>query len=341
MNPACGAEPPVTVLMAVRDGAQFLREAVESVLAQSFKEFEFLVIDDGSTDATCDILGSYRDHRIRVVSNERPLGLAASLNRGLELAKGIYIARMDCDDVSLPIRLEKQVAFMDANLDVAVCGTWVRTIGVREGDLWQFPTRDRAIKASFIFHTPLAHPSVIIRKQALDAHALRYDESVTKAQDYDFWVRCALYVGFANIPEALLLYRLHPRNLSSDSSDAKYSTARDIRLRQIQALGIKPTVEEIELHESLAMYRYRADEDFLVNAERWFEKLALANGKTHRYSEPEFSDMLKERWFAACVAATRRGLPVWAAYRKSRLLRGYQIPLRMRMGFLLRCLAGH
>lgn len=341
MNRVRGAERHVTVLMAVRDGAQYLREAVESILAQTLGEFELLVIDDGSTDATCEILESYRDSRLRIVNNGCPMGLAASLNRGLELAEGDYIARMDCDDVSLPRRLEKQAAFMDANMDVAVCGTWVRTIGARDGDIWQFPTSDAAIKASFIFHTPLAHPSVIIRKQALDAHVLRYDASVTKAQDYEFWVRCALYLKFANIPEPLLLYRLHSSNLSSASADAKYTTARNIRLRQIQGLGIDPTTEEIELHECFAMYKYRPDENFLVDAGHWFEKLAAANERTRRYSEPEFSDMLKKRWFAACASATRRGLPVWTTYRKSRLLEDYKIPLRRKLRFFLRCLTRH
>jgi glycosyltransferase involved in cell wall biosynthesis len=342
MDPAPGTErPAVTVLMAVRDGAEFLREAVESILAQTLRGFEFLVVNDGSTDATREIVESYRDARITMLDNPGPMGLAASLNRGIDRASGGYIARMDCDDVSLPTRLERQAAFMDAHPDIAVCGTWVKTIGARDGDIWKFPAANAAIRSSLLFHSPLAHPSVMLRKRALDARALRYDPAYDKAQDYDLWVRCSPYLRFANIEETLLLYRLHARNMSTASTDPQYERAKAIRLAQLRDLGIEPAAEEVEIHESFATGRYRAEDGYLARADRWFEKLLAANAAARRYEEPEFSAMLRERWFAACMASTRLGLPVWAAYRRSDLMDGYRLPLRTKLRFLLKCLASH
>ncbi len=116
-------KPRVTVLMSVYNGEKYLREAIDSILNQTFKDFEFLIIDDGSTDSSADIIRSYTDFRIRLIQNEKNIGLTRSLNKGLKLAKGEYIARMDVDDISLPIRFEKQVSFLDKYEDVKLVGS--------------------------------------------------------------------------------------------------------------------------------------------------------------------------------------------------------------------------
>jgi len=116
-------EPKVTVLMPVYNGEKYLNEAIDSILGQTFKDFKFLIINDGSTDGTADILKSYKDSRIKVTNNEKNIGLTKSLNKGLKMAKSEYIARMDADDISLPTRLQKQVEFMDSHPKVGVCGT--------------------------------------------------------------------------------------------------------------------------------------------------------------------------------------------------------------------------
>ena len=118
--------PKVTVLMPVYNGEKYLKEAITSILLQTFDDFEFLIINDGSSDASVDIIQSFRDPRIRLVHNDTNIGLIATLNKGLKLAHGKYVARMDQDDISLPRRLEKQTYFMDNNPDVGVCGTWIK-----------------------------------------------------------------------------------------------------------------------------------------------------------------------------------------------------------------------
>ena len=116
-------QPKISVVMPAYNAENYIREAIDSILAQTFRDFEFLIIDDGSTDHTVEIIRSYSDSRIRLYQNERNMGVAATLNRGLDLARGEYIARMDADDISLPERFAKQAAYMDAHPDVAVCGS--------------------------------------------------------------------------------------------------------------------------------------------------------------------------------------------------------------------------
>src|ERR1051325_6328838 len=174
--------------MAVYNGEKYLREAVDSILGQTFGDFEFIIVDDGSTDRTREILDSYGDERIRVVRNPSNLGLISSLNRGVEHCRGEYVARMDCDDRSLPERLSKQVAFMDSHADVAAGGTWVthmdaegRVIGPTHTPVGARMARD------FWRPPPLIHPTAIMRRAHIER--LRYDADALKAEDYDLWLR--------------------------------------------------------------------------------------------------------------------------------------------------------
>jgi len=200
----------VTVLMSVYNGEKYLAEAVESILNQTFRDLEFLIINDGSTDATADILERYRrsDNRITVYNQENQ-GLIASLNRGFQLAKGEYVARMDADDVSLTERLAREVKFMDTHPDIGVVGTWVEYMdenGRRLGE-WHFPTAPDVIGWHLLFGCCLAHPSVIMRRDVFQQLGF-YRPQALHAEDYDLWSRAVTVTRLANIPEVLLRYRI-------------------------------------------------------------------------------------------------------------------------------------
>jgi hypothetical protein len=211
-----GAAPVVTVLMPVFNGEKYLAEAIESILNQSFVDFEFLIINDGSTDGTAVILADYeqRDERIRVYHQENQ-GIVASLNRGLGLAKGKYVARMDADDVSLPERLAKQVVFMEAHPDVGVLGTWVQiTYGSgRTSDTWQLPTQHGMLRWSLSFTCPIMHPTVMMRREVVE-RADGYGSDMVHAEDYDLWRRLSEATRLSNLPDVLLRLRLHEENVS-------------------------------------------------------------------------------------------------------------------------------
>jgi GT2 family glycosyltransferase len=210
--------PKVTVLLAVRDGEPYVREAVESVLAQTFSDFEFLVVDDASSDRTVEILESFGDERIRVLRNERNLGQVPSLNRGLREASGEYVARIDHDDVSLPRRLERQVAALDAEPRVALVGAWMDLVDER-GRLVvrqraRMDDRVRFLYETVVMNVLIAHPAATYRREPVLALG-GYDESTGPAEDKDLWRRLALAGWDARIvPEPLVVYRVHDAQLS-------------------------------------------------------------------------------------------------------------------------------
>jgi glycosyltransferase involved in cell wall biosynthesis len=230
--------PRVTVLMSVYNGERYLREAINSILNQTFDDFEFIIVDDGSTDNSPQIISAYDDERIRLIRNERNMGLTASLNKGLDLARGEYVARMDCDDVSLPERLAKQVAFMDANSGVGASSTDALDIDAEGNVLRRRTTLTGAGLENFYWRTPLIHPSAIIRfSQFKD---LRYDERIRYAQDYDLWLRIKERSNLANLAECLLLYRVHDESITGAQAVEQTLSAYDIFCRHVGGRIISP-----------------------------------------------------------------------------------------------------
>lgn len=297
--------PKITVLMPVYNGEPYLRDAMDSILTQTFHNFEFLIIDDGSTDASADIIRSYNDFRIRLECNGRNLGLIPTLNKGLELAKGEYIARMDCDDISLPGRLAVQARVMDANRSWGVCGTWIRIFdGSGDGHVHPYSTDPDTLICELLFNPPLAHPSAIIRRDLFGALDLRYDESYKNAEDYELWYRASRHTILSNIPKVLLLYRSHPRQVGMKHYSEQQSVAGRIRIRQLESLGICPTEEEFRVHQIICNPdKEEIPKKFLDRAEAWLHRLKKENSRTLVFPEPAFSKVLGVRWLAICYFA--------------------------------------
>lgn len=212
------SNPRVTVLMPVYNGEKYLREAMESILGQTYTDFEFLIINDGSTDRSVEIIESYPDARIRLVHNEKNINLIATLNKGIELARGEYIARMDCDDISLPDRLAKQVAFMDAHPEIGGCGTWAKVID-EKGNVYKSrkALTGKSIKRLRWIPTPFIHPTIMARTSLLKEN--RYSEGYLYAEDYELWLRLCRETEIFNLKDYLLYYRIHPDNVSSSKRE--------------------------------------------------------------------------------------------------------------------------
>lgn len=203
--------PDVTVLMAVYNGERFLRESVESILEQTHGDFEFLIVDDGSTDRSRDVIASYDDRRIKVLVNPRNLGLGAALNRGLEVARGEFIARQDADDRSAPNRLERQVEIVQALPELALLGTQAYRInadGVRIGTVRR-PCEPVSIRWFSLFDNPFIHTSVLFRRALVQQNGWRYDEAFPYGQDFALWSRILQAYPVMNTREPLVEYRLH------------------------------------------------------------------------------------------------------------------------------------
>jgi glycosyltransferase involved in cell wall biosynthesis len=220
--------PKVSVLMTVYNGERHLRECMDSVLNQTFKEFEFLIIDDMSQDASLDIIKSYDDNRIHIMENKENLGQIRSLNIGLNYAQGEYIVRMDQDDVMMKDRLKIQSCFLERRRDIAVAGTWCEAIDEKgyTFDRSYFPTTNGEIIGTILFGGYcLLHPSVIFRKDAA-LEAGGYDESFSYAEDYNLWTRLLLKrYKIANIPKFLIKFRHHRESSSKRFPEIQLKSA--------------------------------------------------------------------------------------------------------------------
>jgi glycosyltransferase involved in cell wall biosynthesis len=230
--------PKVSVILCVYNGAQFLAEAIESVLKQTFTDFEFIILDDKSTDSSLHIISDFahRDSRIKIIKNVQNIGLTKSLNIACRVANGQYLARIDADDVCLLERLVRQVAFLDANPNCALVGSWVEIID-EAGNILRtvkYPTGSKDLKKDLIKYNPFFHSSIIMSKDAFYSIGL-YNEEFRFAQDYELYFRIAKKYDIANLPEVLISYRESKGTITSVKNRqqiscvirAKYKAIRD------------------------------------------------------------------------------------------------------------------
>lgn len=211
--------PTVTVLMAVHNAEPYLAEALDSLLAQTYRDFELLVVDDGSTDGSSARLDAYArsDRRIRLLRHERNQGLTASLNHGLAQARGRYIARQDADDRSAPRRLARQVAFLEAQPEVALVGSWYRQIDPEGLVLGapSLPCQTTVLRWALHFYCPFVHSAVMFRRTVVPDAVGPYDGRWPYAMDYELWTRIADQYPVANLPEPLVDWRYHPTSMTA------------------------------------------------------------------------------------------------------------------------------
>ena len=230
--------PLVSVVLAARDAHATIGQAVASVLGQTLRDLELVVVDDGSVDGTGELLAGVDDPRLRVVRNEEALGLAGALNVGIGESRGRYIARLDADDVARPPWLERLAARMGSAPAAAVVGTGAIDFGDdgRVGRVHRMPSGARAVRWAALFSSPFFHPTVMVDRQVLDAHGLRYDTSFAESEDYDLWSRLLAVADGDNLREPLVLYRRHPAQASTRRADIQRACQRRVALGQIAEL---------------------------------------------------------------------------------------------------------
>ncbi len=204
----------VSVLTPAYNVEQYISETIESILSQTFSDFEFIILDDGSTDNTFEIATEYakKDSRIKVFKNEKNLGIAGNRNKLLTLAKGEYVAWQDSDDISLPFRLEKQVKILDKNKDIGIVGGGLQLFN-EKGDLSKrlFSEQDEELRKKIFRYSPVAQPSAMIRKEVFDKVG-NYDLKMPPAEDLDMSFRIGMFYKFANVPEIVVKYREHDKS---------------------------------------------------------------------------------------------------------------------------------
>lgn len=223
----------VSVLMPVYNTALYLREAMDSMLCQTFKDFELIVLDDCSPDNAEEILDAYDDSRIVRYKGEKNVGLSNVLNVGIGMARGKYIARMDSDDISLPQRLQIQVDYLDKHPDVDLVSVGMRLFGAKEGT-WIREINPENVKIEALFHSPVLHASSVWRKDAFEKQRLRFRQEMVPAEDYDLWVRAMLKgLKLVNLPEVLYEYRIHEAQ-ATVQTDKTAAKSREVQMSYLQ-----------------------------------------------------------------------------------------------------------
>lgn len=222
----------VSVLMPAYNAVEHIREAIDSILEQTFTDFEFLIIDDGSTDNTIEVIKEYSDPRIKLIHNDKNQGLIYSLNYGLDIAQGKYIARMDADDIALNTRFEKQVDFLENNPDISILGTAFAFLGTPYEI--HHPNYNQEIRIKLLDDGAFAHPTVMMRRDVIISNNIRYNADYKYIEDYRFWVEAAIKnIKMANLDEMLLKYRQHSQQVSYQKFQEQEETKQRIKLEYL------------------------------------------------------------------------------------------------------------
>ncbi len=298
-------KPLVSVLMPVYNAEKYLAASIGSILAQTYGDFELLICDDASTDGSLEIVRSFDDTRMTLLTNRENLGNAATRNRLIEHASGEYVAVLDADDTAEPDRLARQVDFLERNPEIGLCGSWVNVIGhdgERRGRLKNL-TNPKELRINLLFSVPFIHSSVMARADLMKSNP--YDPEFRQSQDYELWCRLADLTLLANIPEYLVDYRWHYTNISITSANPQNLLKREVNRRQILKLGIEPSERELDLHQAAFLAGLYAKDESAKKIEpkeleAWFEKLVDANNSVGRYPKAMFRAYVWSRWMVFC-----------------------------------------
>jgi len=270
------------VLTTVYNGDQFVSETIESVLKQSLDDFEYIIVNDGSTDCTESILNYYAsvDSRIRVITKVNE-GVASARNTGLRSARGKYLFTIDSDDLCLPGRFKNQYELMEARKDVVVCGSLMKIFGNDFVSYSNQATDNDSIRATMLFRPSIANSTSCVRMSYLRKNNILYDESFVCAEDFEFWAKIASddRAMFCNLGLPLVAYRVHQESLTQSKKQAMHNFASIVRKSQLLRIGLEASNQEIELHSFVSDEESINDRDHLYSVGEWLHKILSGNAE--------------------------------------------------------------
>lgn len=293
--------------MPVYNAELYIAQAIESIITQTFTDWELILINDGSTDRSEAIISKYKDNRIYYLKNTENIGLIKTLNRGIDYCGGEYIARMDADDISFCDRLEKQVGFLDKHPSHIMCGTnalVINNFNDVTGRIRNLASNN-LLQINLLFSDPFVHPSMMIRRNILIEN--RYDERYKHVEDYELWCRIANLGEIANLKKELFLYRWHNSNVSVLNADTQSKLKDKIIADGLKDLGIQPSDEELYCHKiTFQLYALGKKQEVSIdqfdNVAAWFSKLIRQNKMKRKYSQSDFIAFLWSRWAVLCIS---------------------------------------
>ncbi|TCD12755.1 glycosyltransferase [Pedobacter frigidisoli] len=288
-------EPKITVFMAAYNAAPFIEESITSILNQTFRDFEFIIVDDGSTDETASIIEGFNDSRILLVKNETNKGLQFTRNRLLNLARGMYIAILDADDVALPERLEKQYNFLSTQPQIALCGGHAEIIdehGVIQQRKIIVPTNQH-VNMYMLFCNPFINSSSMFRTEVFIELNGYHDYVIS--EDFDLFIRFSEKYEVANIDEFLVKYRIHGNNITLKKSDSQIECELKILGNMQKALGMSADANLLNIHLELFTSNIKLKHHF--DYFKLLKTIKLANDESHRFNVEQFHKFI----FQKCI----------------------------------------
>ncbi len=310
-NTSLNAKPLLTVVMPVYNGEKYLSEAIKSVLDQTFDDFEFIIIDDGSTDHSNEIIASCKDKRVQLIKNERNRGIAYCRNVGLQRATGEFLAWVDCDDINIPTRFEKQIAFLKQNELYEVCGTWMTNFGGKKNVTDKLSADPEIIKAKLLFKTALFHPTSMWRLSTIRKHNLSFNEGLPIAEDYDFYFRCSFLFPMTNLQESLYLYRASDTSISKKyktKEEAHFNIHKVIYFQGLKNLGITADNANYRIHTLIASQKPVEDINDYKESYEWLRKIKEKNHEMQIYNPEALNKVLGEQFLFVSKKASRFGM---------------------------------
>lgn len=336
------SNPLVSVLIPCYNVEKYVIESVSSILNQTYTNIEVIAINDCSTDSTREKLEylAETDSRIKVYNNQENLKLINTLNKGIELCSGKYIARMDADDISLPTRLEKQVRFLESNSDYSIVSTMFYTFrtGSTKKDLYLNPTKFEDLQAFLLFKSGICHPAVMIRKTLFTELGLRFEHQYLHVEDYALWSKALYYTKLANIGEPLLLYRVHESQISTVYEDVQLENKKEVFKIHCDKLGLPTDSYNMDIYASVAeAVPLHPTIEYLTECEAFMKELLHKNEVEPFCSHEFLKRMLSLHWLRLC-ANSRLGLKVLSKCFASPLYNKNNYTLQDQIIFYVKCI---
>ena len=298
--------PLISVLMPVFNGERYLRQAIDSILAQTVTDFELIIIDDASTDNTSSMLHSYADRRIRLIRHGANLGIVGALNNGLGAANGEFIARMDADDISHPDRFAQQVAFMKKNPRIGLLGSWIRGFDdVRWQYIERYPENHDEIRTWMMFENPFAHSAMMFRREVIEENQLRYPDNFRYVEDWALWSLLADKTEFANIQSVLVDYRINKMGTSQTGSEIQTRSKSKLMQQNFSKLNLP--------FDAILAMPVTSIAD-LTRLSDYFFELENSNNRSTVFIPETLARCIDAIWLRACCRTRKNGLSVAKYY---------------------------
>lgn len=285
----------VSVLIPVYNKAPFLRECLDSVYAQTHADLEVVAVDDHSTDGSLALLRAETDRRLRIIELPVNRGPAGAANAGLDACTGTYIVRLDADDLMVPTRVERQVAYMEAHPEVGASGGWLQLFGARDR-VWKFPLTDAACKAQLLFGVPVSQGASILRRSVLEAHGIRYDPAWPRVgEDWLFWTRLARVSAFGNLDAPMTLYRRGEQNISHGRDKR---ADHDLLVRAVLTwFQVPHTDADVRSHlMALRLFEGTPSAADVRALHGWLRRLREWNGRERVFPVDAFDARVRQAW---------------------------------------------